>query len=142
MKKILALTLAAAAFAAAAPPAAASQTVRVTFGMSAGRYAPTGAACPLTVAAGANGLDVLDAAVAAHCIVSYSTVTYAGYGTFVTCINAVCGNSGTGTLGTYWNMYENGGSTWYGVDGFSADEGDELAFAYQEFCFEAVCPPV
>jgi hypothetical protein len=139
--RIHALVLAAVALAATAVPAHASD-VTVSLAVSAGRYAPTGAACALSVPAGATGVDVLDAAVAQHCVTSYDTVTYPGFGTFLTCLDEVCGNGGTGTVGTYWNMYENGASTAYGVDGFSAADGDELGFAYQAFCFEVVCPPV
>jgi imidazole glycerol phosphate synthase subunit HisF len=130
-----------AAFATAAP-AHATPTVLVSFAVSAGTYAPTGAACPLVVDAGADGVAVLDAAVAAHCIVSYRAQTFPGFGTFVSCIDEVCGTALTGTTGTYWNMYENGASTAYGADGFSAAAGDELGFAYQAYCFEALCPSV
>jgi hypothetical protein len=139
--KIRTLAVALTATAALATPAHATSTVQVTFGVSAGAYAPTGAACPLTVIAGADGIAVLDAAQAAHCIVSYDTVSFGGFGTFVSCIDDVCGTALTGTVGTYWNMYENGASTAYGVDGFRAGAGDELMFAYQAYCFEAVCPP-
>lgn len=135
------ITLAALALAAVATPAHAAD-VTVSLALSAGRHAPTGSACTLTVPAGADGIAVLDAAVARACITSYQTVTYPGFGTFVTCVDSVCGQSGTGTVGTYWNMYENGVSTGYGVDGFTADAGDELGFAYQVFCFAAVCPPI
>lgn len=138
--KIRSLALAAAVAAAVATPAHAAN-VTVSLALSAGRHAPTGAACTLSVPAGADGVAVLDAAVAQGCLLSYDTVTYPGFGTFVTCLNEVCGHAGTGTVGTYWNMYENGASTWYGVDGFVADAGDELGFAYQAFCFEVVCPP-
>lgn len=115
--------------------------VTVTFGVSAGRYAPTGAACALSVPAGSDGVAVLDAAVARGCLVSYDTVTYPGFGTFVTCLNEVCGNDTTAGVGTYWNMYDNAVSTPYGVDGFTADPGDELVFTYRTYCFAAVCPP-
>jgi hypothetical protein len=125
--KIRLLTAALATVAVTAAPAHAAD-VTVHFGLSAGTYAPTGAACTLTVPAGASGLQVLDAAVANLCINSYDTVTF-DFGTFVSCIDEVCGQT-TPAAGTYWNMYENGVSTWYGVDGFSADAGDELSFAY------------
>lgn len=116
------------AVAVSAVPAHASDVV-VTFGVSAGTYAPTGAACPLTVPLGANGIAVLNAAVANGCITSYQAQSF-DFGTFVSCIDEVCGQTVAGTAGTYWNMYENGVSTFYGVDGFSADNGDELSFAY------------
>lgn len=133
------LALAAVTTMAALVTPAHASSVTVKFGLSAGTYAPTGAACALNVAAGADGVAVLDAAVAAHCLVSYDTVTFPGFGTFVTCLDEVCGEALTGTVGTYWNMYENSASTSYGVDLFTADDGDELVFAYQDYCFEAVC---
>ena len=138
--RLLSAALAAVALAGLPSAAHATGTVTVEFGLAAGTYAPTGVACPVTVAAGADGIAVLDAAQSAHCITSYQTVTFPGFGTFVTCIDDVCGEALTGTTGTYWNMYENGASTAFGVDGFVADEGDELSFAYQAYCFEAVCP--
>jgi hypothetical protein len=129
--KIRLLAATAVALAATALPAHASTTT-VTFGLSAGAYAPTGAACPLTVPAGADGVAVLDAAVAAHCITSYHTVSFGSLGRFVDCIDDVCGEA-LGAAGTYWGMYENGAATAYGVDGFTADSGDELVFAYSAY---------
>jgi imidazole glycerol phosphate synthase subunit HisF len=140
--RTLAVALTAAASLTAASPAHAAPTVVVSLAISAGTYAPTGAACSLVVEAGADGVAVLDAAVAAHCIVSYQAQTFPGFGTFVSCIDEVCGSALTGTTGTYWNMYENGVSTAYGADGFGADAGDELGFAYRAYCFEALCPSV
>ena len=136
------ITIAALALCAVATPAHASD-VTVQFGLSAGTYAPTGAACTLSVPAGADGIAVLDAAVAAHCIASYRTTSFP-FGTFVSCINEVCGqDTGVAEAGTfagaYWNMYDNGTSAGYGVDGFTADAGDELAFAYQTYCFGSLC---
>lgn len=141
MKKIVLAALALAAAAATATPAQAAN-VTVTFGVSAGAYAPTGAACPLSVAPGSDGLAILAAAVASGCLLSYDTVTYPGFGTFVTCLDEVCGDSTAGSVGTYWNMYDNGASAPYGVDGFSAGDGDDLTFAYQPYCFVAGCPPL
>jgi hypothetical protein len=140
--RLLVAALAAVAAGSVASPAHALAPVHVTFGLSAGQYAPTGTACSLTVDGGADGLAVLDAAQAAHCIVSYRTVSFPDFGTFVTCIDEVCGQVATGASGTYWNMYDNGTSAAYGVDGFVADEGDELVFAYQAYCFEVVCPGI
>jgi hypothetical protein len=140
--KLRTLAVALTAALATAAPAHAAPTVTVSLAVSAGTYAPTGAACGLVVDAGADGVAVLDAAVAARCIVSYRTQTFPGFGTFVSCIDEVCGTALTGATGTYWNMSENGASTAYGVDGFSADAGDELGFAYRAYCFEALCPNV
>jgi hypothetical protein len=110
-------------------PASAAQ-VTVRFGLSVGTYAPTGAVCPVKVPAGANGVVVLKAAKAKHCIVSYKLESYSGLGRFVRCINGLCGIDRPVFL-TYWAMYENGGYTPYGVDGFRANSGDELSFVYR-----------
>lgn len=112
-----------------ASPASAAQ-VTVRFGLSVGAYAPTGAACPVKVPAGANGVTVLKAAKAKHCILSYQLQSYPGLGRFVRCINGLCGIDRPIFL-TYWAMYENGGYTPYGVDGFRANAGDELVFTYR-----------
>ena len=138
--RTLALSAAALALAGLPSTAHADHTVTVSLAISAGRYAPTGAACEVVVDAGADGIAVLEAAKARLCIVSYRA-TPTAFGTFVSCIDEVCGGVLTPTTGTYWNMYENGVSTWYGVDGFSAQGGDELAFAYKPYCFDVVCPP-
>jgi hypothetical protein len=143
MKQFRPLTTALLTAAALAAPSAAhaSSDVTVYLALSVGTYAPTGAACQLSVPAGANGLTVLEAATARPCIVQYSTASFPCCGTFVTCIDFVCGTPLTTTHGTYWNMYENGVSTSYGVNGFSADDGDVLGFAYKVYCFDVVCPP-
>ncbi len=142
MKKVrLLATLAAAASVLVMAPAAHAASATVRFGLSAGTYAPTGIACEIVVEAGVNGITVLETAKASNCIESYETVTFPGIGTYVTCINRVCSQVLTASHGSYWNMYENGVSTAYGVDGFVADDGDELVFAYKAYCFDAVCPP-
>ena len=140
--RLLTAAFAAVAFCGVPSTAHAVDSVHVTFGLSAGTYAPTGAACSLTVPAGADGVTVLEAARAQLCIVSYRVTGFPGFGTFVECIDEVCGEPVTSASGTYWNMYENGTSTSYGVDGFVADEGDDLTFAYQAYCFEVVCPGI
>jgi hypothetical protein len=130
--RLLTAALVAATAATAAP--AHAEGVNVKLGLSAGTWAPTGAACNVFVEAGADGSAVLDAAVAAHCIVSYRA-TGTSFGTYVECIDEVCAEPVTAGTGTYWAMYENGGQTGYGVDGFSADEGDDLTFAYTGYAF-------
>lgn len=121
----------AAALAALLPvsSAHAAAPVTVNFGLSAGVYSPTGVACPVSVPAGANGLAVLDAAKAKHCIVSYTAETYT-FGTFISCINEVCGAPKEALYLTYWEMSKNGHCTDYGVSDFSAANGDELTFDY------------
>lgn len=128
LRAIVLSTLAAAVTVAGAP-AGATSTVTVNFGVSAGRHLPTGVACPVSVPAGANGIAVLNAAVAKRCIESYRTVSYP-FGVFVDCINRICGAPAEAFYLTYWNMYENGVSTSYGVSQFVAHQNDELVFAY------------
>lgn len=101
-------------------------TLKVTYGKP-NLVSATGAECAVTVPAGSNGITVLQEAVAKGCISSYQTTTY-GNGNFVSCIDYVCG-----AVATYWAMRENGTYTSYGVDGFTAEPGDVLWFAYEEF---------
>ncbi len=112
----------------AAPAHAA--TVPVTFGISVGTHAPTSALCELSVAAGTDGLVVLEAAVDAGCIQSYHAQGPTEFGYYVDCINEVCADSVSTLYLTYWGMFENGKATSYGVSGFRAAAGDELTFAY------------
>lgn len=116
----------------ALPAGAASSTVPVTLRISAAEPATTAelATCTMTVADGADGITVLDAAVTAGCIDSYETQTYAGIGTFVRCIDGLCGAPDEALNLTYWRMTENGSLTAYGVDDFTAESGDELGFSY------------
>jgi hypothetical protein len=138
--RLLAAALVAATATTALPAHAAP--VAVHFGTSAGTWAPTGLACTVFVEAGADGTTVLQAALAAHCIVSFHTQS-TSFGTYVDCIDLVCaapvtpvdGVPVTSATGTYWAMYENGAETGYGVDGFSADQGDDLTFAYTGYAF-------
>jgi hypothetical protein len=109
-------------------PASAS-TVTVKLSLSVGVKAPTGRLCPVQVPAGSNGIAVLDAAKAKHCIVSYKTSYFSGFGHFVRCIDGICEIDKPVFL-AYWAMYENGQFTSYGVDGFVADPGDVLSFVY------------
>ncbi len=123
------LSLAAAAALAVVPAPAHAVNVTVGFGISVGTHLPTGQFCPVDVPAGANGLAVMDAAVAAGCIESYETEVYP-FGAYVRCINRVCAAPPEALFLTYWHMYENGVSTSYGVSDFVASSGDQLVFAY------------
>lgn len=125
------VVLVAVVVAALGAPSAQAANVTVRLGVSAGTYAPTGELCALSIPADANGVAVLDAAVAAGCITSYETTT-SSFGTYLSCLNDVCGDTTSGLYLTYWSMYENGAYTDYGVDGFRAADGDELTFAYKE----------
>ena len=106
-----------------------SSTVPVTLRLSAAE--PVASVhyktCAVSVASGADGLDVLQAATTSGCISGYETQNF-GFGEFVTCIDGICG-----TDATYWRMTENGTYTTYGVSDFSADSGDELGFSYTQW---------
>lgn len=121
-----------AAFALAVTPAHAAN-VTVKFGYSLNKLVPP-RLCPVSVPAGSNGIKVLQAAKAKACIVSYKITTYPGLGSFVQCINGICG-----TCATYWGMFENGKYTSYGVDGFKSNWGDRLTFTYTFFGID-FCP--
>lgn len=85
------------------------------------------AECGVSVPSGANGAAVLDAAVAQGCILSWSGTTYP-FGTFVDCINFVCS-----ATATFWEMFDANGSTDYGIDLYSAQDGGVLSFDYTQW---------
>lgn len=116
----------AASVALAAAPARAD-TVRVTLVVSFAEPASTVVwdTCPVDVAEGADGVEVLDAADQSGCIDSYEAREFPGLGRYIACINGVCD-----TPATYWRMTENGKMTDYGVDAFEANAGDQLGFSY------------
>ena len=122
-----------------APARAANVSVQLALG--AGHYAPTGAACAVSVPSGADGVAVLDAAVAQKCIISYHTVQF-GSGTFVDCINEVCGDAATGFFLTYWALYWDGVAAPAGVDAFRAGTQGELGFSYVTWLNCALPPEV
>ena len=107
-----------------------SSTVSVTLRLSVAEpfASPTIKTCPVSVDAGADGIAVLEAAKTSTCITSYETTTYTGIGTFVDCIDEICG-----AAVTYWRMTDNGALTDYGVDGFQAAAGDVLGFSYTQW---------
>lgn len=127
-KRFFSLALIVLASLATVPASAANVTVG--FGLSAGAYAPTEVACQLSVPANANGIAVLDAAVAQNCIVSYETKTFAGFGSFVSCVDEVCGDEATGFGLTYWKYYKNGVPATSGIDNFRAAAGSSIVLSF------------
>ena len=105
-------------------------TVSVRFGVSAATYTPTDRACTVSVPSGANGVAVLNAAKAKHCIVSYKLQSFPGLGHYVQCIDGLCAAPASALFLTYWAMYVNGVCSSYGIDHFSASPGKRLTFAY------------
>lgn len=98
--------------------------------------------CPVTVAPGANGLAVLDAAVASGCptVLSYEASS-SPYGAFINCIDGLCGQTVLSAptypvnVGTYWGFYVNGSYSQVGVEGYSAHDLDVLLFDYEAYAY-------
>jgi hypothetical protein len=84
-------------------------------------------ACSVSVAEGANGLAVLDAAKAKGCISAYETVVFSGKH-YVSSIDGIA--QVADGLVTYWRMTVNGAYVCYGADDFVAAGGKGLEFAY------------
>ena len=106
---------------------ASAASVDVKLHVSMGNRAAAKATCLVSVSAGADGVSVLQAAVATGCISSYKLENF-GFGDYVSCIDGICEQ-----VGTYWAMYENRAYTSYGIRGFRSDHGDELWFNYEQY---------
>lgn len=112
-------------------PAQATSLVPVTFSLSAGSHLlPDLKTCDLLVPAGADGGDVLDAAVATGCISGW---TYDHFGTarFVTSIDGIAQQTGT-----FWALYVDealpGGGT-QGIDDIAVVGGENVEFSYVDW---------
>lgn len=124
-------------------PVAGAQTP-VAFETSLGTVAPPGprlsGPCELSVAPGTDAVAVLDAAVAAGCIGTYSGSSDPQFGFFVECIDGVCG-----TAATYWAFVVNDAPSPVGASAYAAAPGDEVEFSYQQWatCLTpAGCDPI
>jgi hypothetical protein len=106
----------------------ASSNVSVTLRLSVAEpfASPQIKSCTVSVAAGADGIAVLEAA-KPNCISGY-TAPSTTQGHYVSCIDGICE-----AVATYWRMTENGSLTSYGVDDFSANANDVLGFSYTEW---------
>ncbi len=134
LRSVVACVALAASLAAGPPAQATSSTVvfSAAFGPSVATHTADSpaAACEVTVAGGADGAAVLDAAMASGCIDSY-TVNSFDFGTFLHCIDGVCGDADPLGAGCwYWAMHLNGMPTEYGLDGYRAADGDVLSFVF------------
>lgn len=118
------------------PASAATTWTTMTFRVSVGGQSGEVRVCTaLPVQVGANGKQVLDAAVGAGCINGYKTNAA---GTYVTCIDPrveLCEIGGG--LATFWAVYEDGAPSETGIGGFRAAPGKTLTFAYTNFL---ACP--
>lgn len=125
MRVATSLVLASLLLLAAAPLAQASTvTVTLDLDVSGADYKT----CDVRVPAGANGGEVLDAAVEQGCILLWTADEFPGYGRYVVCIDALCG-----AVATYWAFYLDGAYSDVGIDAYAAVEGDVLGFDYQQW---------
>jgi len=136
----LAAVLAAASL-TSGPSAASASGVPVRLEVSVGHHSPPGplyASCEVTVPAGADGLAVLDAAVASGCISSYETSEFAGFGRYVACIDAVC--QVADGLVSFWALFYEDAFAETGIEGFEAAAGRQIELTYTTLnCWVGVC---
>ena len=112
----------------------AAGNVGVTLRISTLTYANADKSCAVSVPAGSNGIAVLSAATASHCISGYTLQSFTG-GHFLDCVDDGvngnrCGDPAPSYL-RYWAMRLQCTATAYGVDDYKAVAGDELTFSYE-----------
>lgn len=117
-------------------------TVRLEVG--AGNHFLPGAlaSCDVSVPAGANVGDVLDAAVATGCIDSWTAIEYPGFGRFVDCINDVCSENvlDLNLFGTFWAFYVDDVSASQGIDATFVEAGATYEFTYADWYTSFLLP--
>jgi len=127
MRRMILFLLPLAVWSVGALPAQASTTA-VDFSVDLAGAAPI-ADCTVTVSTGANGLAVLDAAVADGCIDSYDTATFPGFGEYVTCINDICE-----AVVTFWALYVDDEFATKGVSSLSfPSDGSAMGLSYEQW---------
>lgn len=114
------------ALTAALPNAQAAADVTVTLDVDL--FGTDYKTCDVVVPQGADGGDVLDAAVAQGCLLAWGQASYEGYGRYVTHIDHI-----SGLVATYWAFYLNGAYTDFGIDAYAAAQGDTLGFDYTQW---------
>jgi hypothetical protein len=141
----------------ACAPVGATDDVTVTLAVNASITFPynepafTLAPCSVTVPAGSDGGDVLDAAAANGCIGNWTSINDATFGRFVHGITQagstaatdgrneysarfLCGaftlNPGGSLLFASWGFGLDGGAAPTGIDGYAAAAGDAIVFHY------------
>jgi hypothetical protein len=96
-------------------------------------------ACTVTVPADADGIAVLDAAVASGCIGSYHAQQFPGLGHFVDAIDGVTDGEDDVGLCEFWSYSENGVPALdHGVDGFRASDGSSIEFVLEPYSAAAL----
>lgn len=145
MRKLALLVLAVSStvLLAARPAAAAAVTVHLDVDLAT---AVPLADCDVVVDAGSNGIDVLDQAVADGCIAGYDTVTFAGFGEKVTCIEVsttvgnVCETPDETLNALTWIVYTDGEQSDLGISSLSfPTHGTTLGFSYEAWPVYAPC---
>lgn len=152
----LAILAALAVLVLAAPARAASVTVTLSVNASVtfpyDEPAFTLHSCAVSVPAGSNGGDVLDAAVSAGCIAAWTSIADPTFGRFLHGVTAaggtdstdgrneytarfLCGafpppNPGGSALFASYAFAVNGAAAATGIDGYSAAAGDAIQFHY------------
>lgn len=121
------------------PAAHAAADVTVLLKVSAGTYLAPGEVCPVHVAAGSDGNVVLDAAVKAGCITSWSGTRYS-FGTFLDCVDGLCGhNAGEAAAplqdsdGTYWETSYGTHTASCALECYQATDLDVFGVTYQDW---------
>lgn len=122
------------AAASAAPGTYAATGVPVTLRISTLTYANVDRTCTVNVPAGADGVAVLDAALAAKCVKGFMLASFSG-GHFLDCVDDGVNGNRCGdpapTYLRYWAMRVQCTATSYGIDDFKSHAGDELTFSYE-----------
>lgn len=123
---------------APARPASAS-TATVHLDVDAATAVPL-ADCDVTVPVDANGIAVLDQALADGCIDSYESVTFAGIGEKVICINDICETPAETLNALTWIIYVDGSPSDLGVSDLRFPQhGSTLEFSYEPWVIHAPC---
>jgi hypothetical protein len=118
---------------------AAADTVTVHLDVDVATAVPM-ADCDVVVTSGANGLAVLDQAVADGCIDGYQTRTFTGLGEKVTCIDDVCETPDETLNALTWIVYVDGAQSELGVSSLSfPTHGTTLGFSYEAWPVYAPC---
>ena len=89
---------------------------------------PVAGTCAVSIPEGADGFEVLDAALGSGCIGSYEATGSENdpFGRFLVCVNDVCDPTGDGTA-LYWRFGVNGQAASVGLDQFEAADRDALS---------------
>ena len=108
------------------PLSAATETVAVTLDVTLSSLDYK--SCDVALPVGSTAHDALDQAVEDGCISSWSGTHYDGIGTFVDCIDGVCG-----AVATFWAFSVDDAFSDKGIDDVVVADGTTLGFDYQQW---------